>query len=171
MSKKGLTDIVKDAGLLPEAKKIWLQHPFLEQISGRMLEFIGIHPQTKDGKPLLVTAIVEAILAFNECKKNHLSDADAIDCYIFKLIVTGAEIFNQDVCVETDSGTVKWLPFDYSATEFALKFPADKVQVFQCPTVVPRNLAISCVIVKTVPQALWSEVASPKLFDEMTEAH
>lgn len=170
MTKRTIAEIAKEAGLLPQAKRIWIDHPFLEQISTRLADFIGMYPQDAKGNPLLVSAMIAAVTAFG-AKKGKSTESDASDRYISSLINTGAEIFSQDVCIDTPSGTVRWLPFEHSAEEFFGRFPENQVSVMFRPSSVPRNIAICCLVVKVVPQALWNDVASPRLFQEFTEAH
>lgn len=164
-TKKLLLEIAREAGLLPQAKRIWSEHPLLEQISSRVAEFIGMHPKDETGKPLLIAGIVGAISAYQITRRQKNDGAAAVKEYLLQIVRAAAKIFSQDVCVETPSGKVRWMPLEQTASEFFEKNPSEVVIVEPRERTLSPNMAISFIVLKTVPHAVLDDVGS--LFEEL----
>lgn len=167
--KKVLIEIAKEAGLLPQLKRIWRDHPLLEQISERVAEFIGPHPVDEAGKPLLNKGLVEAIFAFEKARKNPEGELSAEHAYTRQIITAATEVFCQDVIVETPAGKVRWMPLDETASDFMKRYPDTDVMVGRRAWDLSPRMAICCVVCKTVPHRLLDTIASPTIFDELCE--
>jgi hypothetical protein len=164
--KRMLRDIARDAGLLPQLLRIWRDHPLLQQVSCRMAEYISLYPQDGDGRPLMQTALISAITAYERLGKQADSLA-ASDAYTRVLIDTAEDVFSQEICADIENGTIRWMPLEESATAFLLKHPNAKVHVMRCPRWLSRRMAICTIILRTVPHALLDAIASDKVFDEL----
>lgn len=167
--KKALLEIAKEAGLLPQLKRIWREHPVLEQISERVADFMGSHPVDDAGKPLLIKGLVEAIFAYEKARKIPTGEINAEHAYTREIITAATEVFCQDVYVETASGNVRWMPLDETASDFVKRYPDMTVVVGRREWDLSPRMAICCVVCKVVPHRLLDTIASPKIFDELCE--
>lgn len=166
-SKKTLVEIVKDAGLLQLTKKVWREHPLLEQMSITLADFIGTRAEDSDGLPLIRSAIVGAVSSYQE---HDCEDEDrnlAVIGYMQALIRNAVQVFNQVIIVETDDGSVRWMPWDGPFSEFQERHNGRDFTVVQRPATFARPIAIAIILLKVVPFSLLETASQASLYDQI----
>lgn len=162
-AKKILSDAAKFAGLSARTKSLWLMHPILETMCLKLAGFITMHAVDEIGKPLLSTALLDAIKAYDETIDNGGDEDRAMPPFIRSLLNSGTEVFNQDVSVETPSGSVMWQPFASGLTEFLNEYPDCSVTVKRKASFIKKTVATAFVSTWLAPRELlntelWAEI-------------
>lgn len=167
--KKLLTDIARKHDLLPIAKRIWREHPLLEQMAMALADYIGLHAQDSGGAPLLETALVDAIASYEALEGKVVCDDDnpSVTAYMREMVQRATGIFSQNISVQTPSGDVRWLPFDSSACEFLSRYPGATVQVTSRKPALAAPVAVAAIMIKIVPYSLLDQTSAPSVYDDV----
>lgn len=171
--KKVLTEIVRKHNLVNHAKQIWRENALLEQVTMALAEYIGTHPVDDAGSPLLETAVIHAVNQYRASSSTVDPDdhQPAVTAYLRAIIKQASMIYKQDLIVQTDSGDIRWMPFDCSATEFLARYPDATIRVAaRSKAALVPLVAEVAVMIKIVPLSLLEQSDGTALYSQVEES-
>lgn len=163
MTKKLLTDALKNIGLLAQAKPVWTMHPMLEQMATQFADYVGDVPIAANGKPLLSTALKDAL---HEYRTAGDDDRLAIGAFTRTLIDCSTEVFAQRVVVSTDRGDFGWSPFVTGLSDFIAAYPGAAVTCERQEQKVPTSIAKAFMMTKILPHSLLDADSLAELLND-----
>lgn len=162
MDKKLLAESLKSLGLHTQAKPVWLMHPLLEQMATQFAGYAGSITLAENGKPLLGTAIKDALTDY---RKAGDDDRLAISAFTRSLIKSSEDVFAQRVVVETERGEIMWSPFVSGLNEFVAAYPGCPVNVTRQEKKIPTAIATAFMMTKILPYSLLDAESLSELLD------
>lgn len=161
--KKILATAVKAAGEHSKAKVLWVIQPLLEQMAMAFAGYVGMEALDSGGRPLLVTAVKNAIGAFNA----HGDDEQAARAaFVRSLLDNCQDVFSQLVVVETQRGAIAWTPFASGLTDFLALHEGGRVEVSRQPCRIPEQIARTFLMTKIIPSTLLDQDSLAELFND-----
>lgn len=165
--KKLLTEMIREFGVLSQAKKIWREHPLLESMTVKLADYVGIHAKSPKGEPLLGAAIAQAVMSYVQHSADSSDNDRAFNAYADQIIQHAVLVYSQNVFVETSNGEVKWMPFECSLEDFVARHPEANVTVSYRDPMFAKPLAVAFAMAKLVPYPLLESASSSAVFSEL----
>lgn len=164
--KKILVDAIKAAGLLAQAKVVWVVHPLLEEMACKFAGYAGPYAVTQAGKSLLQQCLKDAFIKYKKAMDEE-GDTAAVRAFAQSLISYSVEIFSQRLVVETPKGDLGWMQFVCGADEFLAKFPDDaKVTCTWEASRISNEIASAFMMIKIIPSEMLDNDSLAELLGE-----
>jgi len=166
-AKTIINEAAKVYGLQSALKHLFTIHPTLEMMSMKLASFIGTTAVARDGKPLLANALNSALHDYNQAMERGLDEDLAMPFYIRSILKSGTQVFNQNIQIETSSGSIMWQPFVVSLTEFLSVNPNSTPLVSYKESPIKDSVAMAFVSMWLVPPELLESQAWIQILNEI----
>lgn len=160
--KKILTSAVKEAGEHAQAKVVWVMQPLLEQMAQAFASYVGMQSLDSAGKPLLVSAMKNALQTYTS---NEDNERVAIAAFVNSLLSNSRDVFSQQIVVETNRGDIVWSPFASGLTEFLDAHPDATITSKRIECTIPESITKTFMMTKIIPSTLLDQSSLAELFN------
>jgi hypothetical protein len=160
--KKILESAVKAAGEHAYAKVLWVMQPLLETMALKFADYVGPHSITESKRPLLATAMKQALRSYAAVEDNEVKARAA---FVKALLDYSQEVFAQQLVVDTPRGSICWNPFSCGAMEFANSHPDSVPTPGRQQCRIPEAIARTFMMTKIIPSSLLDNDSLSELLD------